>query len=153
MIKRPSKYREIEVRISRFLPPKGYFAIVVSNQSGIARGLVSEEIVDEINKHLKDQTGVDEVYYCPHLPPEDEAIPPYRIICSCRKPKPGMLLKAATDHEIDLTRSYMVGDRDTDLEAGRNAGVMPVGVNGFPGGLKKEDASFKTLLDFAKWLR
>ena len=99
---------------------KGYLAIVVSNQSGVARGMMTENTVREINRYITLQTGVDAVYYCPHLPPEGRSIPPYRIVCDCRKPKPGMILGAAKEYAIDLASSFMIGDRETDLEPTRH---------------------------------
>lgn len=74
---------------------KGYLAIVVTNQSGVARGYLAEEMLQKLNAYLQKETGVDAIYYCPHLPPEQEEIPPYRIHCTCRKPNAGMLQQAA----------------------------------------------------------
>ena len=74
---------------------KGYLAIVVTNQSGVARGYLTEEMLQKLNAYLQKETGVDAIYYCPHLPPEQEEIPPYRIHCTCRKPNAGMLQQAA----------------------------------------------------------
>lgn len=106
----------------------GYLAVVITNQSGVARGMMTEDTVQELNRYLQEITGVDAVYYCPHLPPEDgeDECPPYRIHCSCRKPGIGMLLAAAADYDIDLTLSYMVGDRESDIETGRRAGCKTV---------------------------
>lgn len=107
---------------------KGYLVVVVTNQSGVARGMMTEETVRQINRYLMQKTGVDDVFYCPHLPPAEESSPPYRILCQCRKPKPGMILEAAERWSIDLSRSYMVGDRESDLQTGRNAGLESVGI-------------------------
>lgn len=74
---------------------KGYLAIIVTNQSGVARGYLAEEMLQKLNAYLQKETGVDAIYYCPHLPPEQEEIPPYRIHCTCRKPNAGMLQQAA----------------------------------------------------------
>lgn len=74
---------------------KGYLAIVVTNQSGVARGYLAEEMLQKLNAYLQKETGVDAIYYCPHLPPEQEEIPPYRIHCTCRKPNAWMLQQAA----------------------------------------------------------
>lgn len=74
---------------------KGYLVIVVTNQSGVARGYLAEEMLQKLNAYLQKETGVDAIYYCPHLPPEQEEIPPYRIHCTCRKPNAGMLQQAA----------------------------------------------------------
>ncbi len=103
----------------------GWRVVVVSNQSGVARGLFAESVLPEINRIIADRllveagASVDRFYYCPHHPTEGQGI--YRIDCDCRKPKPGMLLKAATELGIDLARSWMVGDRATDLQAGAAA--------------------------------
>jgi len=92
--------------------------IVISNQAGIGKGLVSDATVQEINRRLVTQTSVagrkiSAVYYCPHRVEDG---------CQCRKPKPGMLLKAAADWDLDLTRCYMVGDAISDIEAGAAVG-------------------------------
>jgi D-glycero-D-manno-heptose 1,7-bisphosphate phosphatase len=92
--------------------------IVISNQAGVGKGLVSDATVQEINRRLVTQTGVagrkiSAVYYCPHRVEDG---------CQCRKPKPGMLLKAAADWDLDLTRCYMVGDAVSDIEAGAAVG-------------------------------
>lgn len=109
---------------------KGYLAIVVTNQSGVARGYLAEEMLQKLNAYLQKETGVDAIYYCPHLPPEQEEIPPYRIHCTCRKPNAGMLQQAAADHRIDLKSSYMVGDRESDIQTGKAAGTKTVFVKG-----------------------
>ncbi len=102
----------------RRLRERGALLIVVSNQSGVARGLIRPEqleAVDAAMDRLLAQEGVhlDATYYCEHGPDDG---------CSCRKPKPGMLERAAADHGIDLTRSVMIGDKRSDVEAGRAAG-------------------------------
>jgi D-glycero-D-manno-heptose 1,7-bisphosphate phosphatase len=100
--------------------------VVVTNQSGIARGLYSPVDYDRFTAHLRSQlaeSGVelDAVYHCPHLP--DATVTQYRLDCACRKPAPGMLLRAARELSLDLPASVMVGDRLSDLQAGRAAGV------------------------------
>jgi len=96
----------------------GFRVIVVSNQRCVARGLVTVADVDAIHQRMCKELAaagatIDAVYYCPH-----EKHPP----CSCRKPAPGMLLLAAHEHQIDLAGSWMIGDSDIDVAAGRNAG-------------------------------
>lgn len=91
----------------------GYLLVVVTNQPDIARGTVDCAMVDAINESLKSQLTLDSIWVCPH----DDADG-----CACRKPLPGLLHRAAEYHGIDLTRSYMVGDRWRDIEAGRAAG-------------------------------
>ena len=113
----------------RYINGKGYLAIVVTNQPVIARNLCSLEELDFIHAKLETLLGherayVNAIYYCPHHPdsgyPEERK--EYKIKCDCRKPAPGMLLKAAKDWNIDLSQSYMIGDRPSDVKAGENAG-------------------------------
>jgi histidinol-phosphate phosphatase family protein len=94
---------------------KGYYAMVITNQSAVARGLLSEERLQEMNQYLIDETNVDAVYYCPHLGN-----------CNCRKPKTGLIEKACSDYPIDMEHSYMVGDRASDIMLGKNAGIKTV---------------------------
>lgn len=108
----------------RKIHEKGYYAIVVTNQSGVARGLFSEDKLKEMNDYLIGQTGVDAVYYCPHHP--QGKVEEYRKICHCRKPETGMFEAACREFEIDMENSYMVGDRAGDILAGQNAGVKTI---------------------------
>lgn len=103
---------------------KGYYAIVITNQSGVARGLFTEEELLKMNAHLIQQTGVDAVYYCPHHP--EGKVEKYKRECRCRKPGIGMFQEACREFDIDLTGSYMVGDRAGDILAGQNAGVKTI---------------------------
>jgi D-glycero-D-manno-heptose 1,7-bisphosphate phosphatase len=103
----------------------GYSLVVVTNQSAVARGLITEADLGEIHRELQRQlrdagAEVDGVYYCPHHP--EYGSPPYRQVCVCRKPNPGLLERAALELGLDLEGSYMVGDSLTDLQAGWNAG-------------------------------
>jgi len=111
----------------------GYLAIVITNQPVIARGEVDFETLDLIHMKMETDLGkhgayIDDLFYCPHHP--DKGFPgerlEYKINCDCRKPKPGLILKAATQYNIDLSRSYMVGDDMRDVNAGINAGCIPV---------------------------
>ena len=100
----------------------GFRVIVVSNQRCVAKGLVTSQALDSMHQQMCDWLAaagakIDGVYYCPH-----EKQPP----CSCRKPAPGMLLAAARAHQIDLAVSWMIGDSEIDVEAGRNAGCKTV---------------------------
>lgn len=113
----------------KLMHEKGYFVIVISNQSAIARGMMTEKDLIQINEYLKEKTGVDKIYYCPHLPPDEEEKLPYRIYCHCRKPDIGMIEAAEKEFNIDLKESYMVGDRKTDVLAGKKAGLTTVYVN------------------------
>ena len=103
---------------------KGYYAIVITNQSGVARGLFTEETLRDMNTHLKEMTGVDAIYYCPHHPNGD--VDEYRKICKCRKPEIGLLEQACNDFDIDMNRSYMVGDRASDILTGQRAGTKTI---------------------------
>ncbi len=111
----------------RALQDAGYLLIVVSNQSGIGRGYYCEADVESLNQaiaqHLGSTVGVtlSEFYHCPHHPTEAEG--EFRRQCDCRKPAPGMIRQAVRDHGIDLKTSLLVGDKDSDIEAGRAAGV------------------------------
>jgi len=107
----------------------GFKIIVISNQAGVSKGLMTENDVElvntKINELLKEQgTGIDAFYYCPYHPDND---PPEKTIC--RKPSPYMILKAASEHKIDLLKSYMIGDKVSDIEAGINAEVKTIFLN------------------------
>lgn len=107
----------------------GYLAIVVTNQPSIARGELTFEGLDEIHRKMETLLGqqgayVDHIYFCPHHPDKGfpGEVPSLKIDCGCRKPKPGMLLQAAEDFNIDLSSSWMIGDDERDVGAGKNAG-------------------------------
>lgn len=107
----------------------GYLAIVVTNQPVVARGEVSFDELEEIHNKMETLLGkegayLDAIYYCPHHPHKgyEGERTELKIDCNCRKPKPGMLLKAAEDFNIDLSQSWMVGDSESDVKAGLNAG-------------------------------
>ena len=104
----------------------GWRLVVVTNQSGIARGLYTNDDYERFTTHMRAQleaegVRLDAVLHCPHLP--DAAVAAYRRVCDCRKPAPGMLMRAARELSLDLSASVMVGDRLSDLQAGRAAGV------------------------------
>jgi D-glycero-D-manno-heptose 1,7-bisphosphate phosphatase len=107
----------------------GFRAVVISNQPGIAKGKCTRSILDQVtskmHRLLSDEGAhLDGVYYCLHHP---EALhPEYQVRCDCRKPKPGLLLRAGGELGIDLPRSYFVGDGITDIQAGRQAGCRTV---------------------------
>ena len=111
----------------------GYLAIVVTNQPVIARGEASFDELDEIHNKMETLLGkegayLDAIYYCPHHPHKgyEGERPELKIDCDCRKPKAGMLLKAAEDFNIDLSQSWMIGDGENDVKAGINAGCKTV---------------------------
>ena len=111
----------------------GYLAVVVTNQPVIARGEVTWNGLEDIHNKMETELGkagayLDAIYFCPHHPHKgyEGEIPELKIDCDCRKPKPGMLLKAAEDLNIELSSSYMIGDSDTDVEAGKAAGCKSI---------------------------
>lgn len=113
----------------RLLNENGFIVIVVSNQSGIAHGYYLEDDTILFNRAMKEKLEkcgayIDAIYYCPHHP--EAKIARYRVNCNCRKPKPGMLQKAEKDLSIDLKQSFMVGDKWSDIEAGKRAGCKTV---------------------------
>jgi D-glycero-D-manno-heptose 1,7-bisphosphate phosphatase len=113
----------------RSINDAGMLAVLVTNQAGVARGYFVEAMIGEVHERLvrelaEDGARLDAVYYCPHHPSAGE--PPYRQACECRKPRPGLLLRAAEDHEIDLARSYMVGDKYSDVQLARTVGAKGV---------------------------
>jgi len=113
----------------RRLKEAGFVVVVTTNQSGVARGYYSEEDVRRLHEHLQQllrqqRTEVDAFYFCPHHP--TAGLGAYRRDCDCRKGSPGMLLQAAKEHALDLSRSFMVGDKCADVEAGERAGCTPL---------------------------
>ena len=117
----------------RLINDSDYLAIVVTNQSVVARGMCSMEDVDYIHAKMEQLLGeegayVDDIFFCPHH--QDRGYPEenkeYKIDCDCRKPKPGLLLKAAERYNIDLSQSWIIGDSERDRQAGINAGVQPI---------------------------
>ncbi len=113
----------------RMLHAAGYKFIVVTNQSGVARGLFTEADLVGVEARIRELLGEHGIplagfYYCPHH--VAGALPEYAIACECRKPEPGMILKAAHEYDIDLVHSWMIGDILNDVEAGRRAGVRTV---------------------------
>ncbi len=115
----------------------GYLAIVVTNQPVIARGEVSLKELQEIHNKMETLLGLDgayldAIYFCPHHPHKgyEGERPEYKIECQCRKPKPGMLMKAAKDFNIDLSASWMIGDGETDVQCGKNGGCHTAAIKG-----------------------
>jgi D-glycero-D-manno-heptose 1,7-bisphosphate phosphatase len=111
------------------LNERGVVVCVISNQSGIARGFFTEEDLVPIHTKLErelDRAGawIDRIYYCPHHPTEGK--PPYNVVCTCRKPETGMLRQAAEEFNLDLPRSFVVGDRIVDIQAGQAAGATTI---------------------------
>ena len=152
----------------RLINKSGMKAVVISNQSGVARGLFTEEFVRQTNDYLqtilsRQEAYIDNFYYCPHHP--TEGTEPYRQVCDCRKPAPGMLVQAAQDLNIDLVKSYLIGDRLNDMEAAKKAGVKGILVRtGYGSELLQKDGPDKAtpgnrpdfivadILDAVKWI-
>ena len=127
-INHPSRFRLFPYAADAIkqLNDNGWLAILVTNQAGVARGYFSEEMIQTVHAALtanleSDGAKLDAIYYCAHHPSVGE--PPFRLDCDCRKPKPGLITRAAQDFEIDLSESWMVGDRYSDIELARNAGL------------------------------
>lgn len=136
----------------------GYILIVVTNQSGIARGFYTEKDLEKLNLYIKSELkkeNIDilEFYYCPHH--SEKGVGKYRAECNCRKPKSGMLEKAISDYNIDRDSSFIIGDNISDLLAGKNAGVTGIlvktgyGLNNIEEATEKKFKVYDTILDFA----
>jgi len=113
----------------RLLNKNGFKVIIISNQSGVARGYYQEKDIKIYNNEMKRQleekgARIIAIYYCPHHP--EAVIEKYKIDCECRKPKPGMLRQAEKDLNLDLKRSFLVGDKMSDIEAGYRAGCKTI---------------------------
>ncbi len=113
----------------RLINQSGRKVIVVTNQAGVARGLFGEDLVETIHAALQEalrrkSAFIDAFYYCPHHP--TEGLPPYRQSCDCRKPAPGLFLRAAREWNLDLSASWMIGDRYNDMEAAHRAGARGI---------------------------
>jgi D-glycero-D-manno-heptose 1,7-bisphosphate phosphatase len=113
----------------RLINRSDFLAVVVTNQAGVARGYFPESVIHEVHAGMRaamEAGGArfDGIYFCPHHPSLGE--PPYRLDCDCRKPRPGLLRRAAADLDIDLERSYVIGDRHGDLQLAWNVGATGV---------------------------
>jgi D-glycero-D-manno-heptose 1,7-bisphosphate phosphatase len=125
-------YSGFAVEALKLLQQEGYLLIVISNQSGIARGYFTEPDLAVLFNSIRLDMLAHEIriagfYYCPHLP--DATIPGFSKHCDCRKPAPGMMLQASADFDIDLGRSWMIGDILDDIEAGNRAGCKTILLN------------------------
>ncbi|WP_129715853.1 HAD-IIIA family hydrolase [Pedobacter sp. SYP-B3415] len=143
----------------RLFQESGFALIVISNQSGVARGLFPVEALEGVERRLRElllAEGIclDDFIFCPHHP--EGVVPAYTCDCACRKPKPGMILLAARRHKIDLSRSWMIGDILDDAEAGKRSGCQSVVIsNGnedqwIPGPYREPDLIVPSLNEAAR---
>jgi D-glycero-D-manno-heptose 1,7-bisphosphate phosphatase len=136
------------VEALRTFADAGYACVVISNQSGVARGYFDETVVHDINAEVTaqlqpDDVKIDAFYFCPH----------FGAGCDCRKPEPGMILRAAHDHGIDIERSVVIGDRGSDIALGQRLGIPGVLVPGpIPYDGPEPDFRAETLLEAALWI-
>ncbi|MFD2043598.1 D-glycero-alpha-D-manno-heptose-1,7-bisphosphate 7-phosphatase [Ornithinibacillus salinisoli] len=126
----------------------GYHVFVVTNQGGIGLGYMKEAALHDIHKKMEEDLAeygakIDDISYCPHKP---------HVGCACRKPEPQMIVKLAEKHGIDLAKSYMVGDREPDIVAGKQAGTKTVLVGEREDVTGHADMYFPDLLSFSQWL-
>ncbi len=120
---------EFTAEAVRLINKAGWHAIMITSQSGVARGYFPEELLLKIHGQLEESlkrqgARLDAIYYCPHHPTIGS--PPYRQDCDCRKPKPGLLVRAAQDFGLDLTQCFVVGDRYRDIEMAHATGARGV---------------------------
>lgn len=109
-----------------YLTQSGYLVFVVTNQSGIARGYYTVAAMEKLHRYMADTAAgsggkIEKFYYCPHLPAG--SVVEYAVDCECRKPKPGLILQALAEYDIDTDRSFLVGDKKRDVEAAEAAGI------------------------------
>lgn len=144
----------------RMVREMGRLAVVITNQSGVARGFFEESFLGEVHREIgirleKEGARIDGFYYCPHHPHFGN--PPYRRDCDCRKPKPGLIFRAAEEMNIDIGRSYMIGDMIKDIQAGMRAGAPGILVRtGYGANVVRTDLPLyiaQNLLDAVRWIR
>jgi D-glycero-D-manno-heptose 1,7-bisphosphate phosphatase len=142
----------------RLLRDKGYKIVVVTNQSVVARGRLTEAVLAEIHSELLHRLAragarVDGLYYCPHHPIEGFA--PYKVICQCRKPNTGLIRRAATELGLVVEQSYVIGDQSTDMELAARSGAKGIWIapaaepDAVPYGA---DHVVQSLLEAARWI-
>lgn len=143
----------------KLINQSSYLSIIVTNQPMIAKGFVTFQEVHQTNKTLETQLGkdncyIDGIYICPHHPDKgfEGEIKELKINCDCRKPKPGMILKAQKDFNIDLHQSWMIGDREADLQAGKNAGCKTILVGNIIQNSIFADHQFKNLFEAVSFI-
>jgi D-glycero-D-manno-heptose 1,7-bisphosphate phosphatase len=147
----------------RLLQRGGFATVVITNQAAVGRGLIDEPFLASVHGRMSDMlargsASIDRYYHCPHLPDADLA--EFRAVCECRKPRPGMILRACQDLDIDPSRSFMVGDRWLDVQCGASAGVRTVllrtghgarEADAAPEGVRA-DAILNNLMEAAGWI-
>lgn len=146
----------------KILSELGYIFVVVTNQSGIARGYYTEEDLQNLNLYInklleKEGLKIEKFYYCPHHP--EKGIGKYKVECNCRKPNTGMLEEAIKEFNIDREKSFMVGDNISDIKAGINADVTSIlvktghGMENIEKAEKLDIKIYDNILEFAKSLK
>jgi D-glycero-D-manno-heptose 1,7-bisphosphate phosphatase len=148
----------------RLLKRAGFATVVITNQAAIARGLIDEAFLGEIHQALDARLassggGIDRYYFCPHVP--DAKIERYRQRCGCRKPAPGLVEQACREMDLDVTRSFMVGDRWLDVACGHAAGARTVLIRSGHGASEADspppeglraDAILNNLMEAVGWI-
>jgi len=165
-IRKPEEFRLFDraAEAIKTINSLGYLVIIITNQPVIARGEVDFDTLDRIHMKMETDLGhngayIDDLFYCPHHPDKgfEGERPEYKIVCDCRKPKPGLIFQAAKKYNIELSQSYMVGDHDRDIQSGINAGCKPVFLTcgeGKAENVKDTDIPvFPTLKEFADYLK
>ena len=134
----------------KLLNEHGFRVVVITNQSGIARGLFTEATLHQIHRHMEEELAgqgarLDAIYYCPHHPDDG---------CQCRKPRPGLLIKAAQELGVDLAKSFMVGDSEIDIQTGKAVGSQTVLITSGPDKelVDPPDYVAGSLLQAVKWI-
>jgi D-glycero-D-manno-heptose 1,7-bisphosphate phosphatase len=130
-INHPSRFRLLPgvTEAFRALNREGYLTIIVSNQSGVARGYFPIELVNSLHSAMKDEllkegAVIDGIFFCPHYP--RASVPEYAVDCTCRKPRTGLIEQACNRFEIDMAGSYVIGDHYTDMELAERAGIRGI---------------------------
>lgn len=142
----------------KLLNTNKFIVIVVTNQAGVARGYFSEEDVRKVNNYIRESlvgegAVISKFYYCPHH--IDGIIEEYRKDCYCRKPNPGMIEKAVHDYDIDLEKSFLIGDKNSDIETGYSAGcrtIILAGDESTENNGRTPDYTANNLYEAVKWL-
>lgn len=119
------------------LKEMGFFCIVITNQPEVGSGEILQTELDKMNDHLLGSTKIDDIYVCDHVK---------NLNCDCRKPKPGLIIRAADKWEIDINRSFMIGDRFSDVKAAKAAGCLPILVISEATSKDKADLEIKTFV-------